>query len=49
VDRGLLLLVETRYAEAYISFDRAVKLDPASEEARRQLAQTLEIIRRVHA
>jgi tetratricopeptide (TPR) repeat protein len=49
VDRGLLLLVEKRYAEAYISFDRAVKLDPASEEARRQLAQTLEIIRRVHA
>ncbi len=49
VDRGRILLAEKRYAEAYISFDRAVKLDPASEEARRNLSETLEVIRRIHA
>jgi tetratricopeptide (TPR) repeat protein len=47
-DRGRMMLVEKRYAEAYISFDRAVKLDPAFEEARRSLAETLDLIRKTH-
>ena len=49
VDRGRILLAEKRYAEAYISFDRAVKLDPTSEDARRNLSETLDVIRRIHA
>ena len=49
VDRGRILLAEKRYAEAYISFDRAVKLDPSSEDARRNLSETLDVIRRMHA
>jgi len=48
-DRGRMMLVEKRYAEAYISFDRAVKLDPVFEEARRSLAETLDLIRKTHA
>ena len=48
VDRGRILLAEKRYAEAYISFDRAVKLDPSSEEARRNLSETLDVIRRMN-
>ena len=45
-DRGRILVAEKRYAEAYISFDRAIKLDPSLEEAKRARSDTLDIIRK---
>ena len=46
-DRGRILVAERRYAEAYISFDRAVKLDPQLEEAKRARTDVLDIIRKM--
>ena len=46
-DRGRILVAEKRHAEAYISFDRAVKLDPSLEEAKRSRNDVLEIIRKM--
>ena len=46
-DRGRILVAERRHAEAYISFDRAVKLDPNLEEAKRSRIEVLEVIRKM--
>lgn len=46
-DRGRILVAEKRYAESYISFDRAVKLDPQLEEAKRARTDVLDIIRKM--
>jgi tetratricopeptide (TPR) repeat protein len=46
-DRGRILVAEKRYAEAYISFDRAVRLDPQLEEAKKARSDVLDIIRRM--
>jgi len=45
-DRGRILVAEKRYAEAYISFDRAVKLDPNLEYAKEKRAEVLDVIRK---
>lgn len=46
-DRGRILVAEKRYAEAYISFDRAVKLNPQLEEAKKARTDVLDVIRRM--
>jgi hypothetical protein len=46
-DRGRILVAERRFAEAYISFDRAVKLDPAMDEAKRSRSEVLDEIRKM--
>jgi hypothetical protein len=46
-DRGRILVAERRYAEAYISFDRAIKLDPSLEEAKKSRAEVLDEIRKM--
>ncbi len=46
-DRGRILAAEKRYAEAYISFDRAIKLDPQLEEAKRARSDVLDVIRKM--
>ena len=46
-DRGRILVAEKRYAEAYISFDRAVKLDPQLEEAKKARTDVLDVIRKM--
>jgi tetratricopeptide (TPR) repeat protein len=46
-DRGRILVAEKRFAEAYISFDRAIKLDPSLEEAKRSRADVLDEIRKM--
>ena len=46
-DRGRILVAEKRYAEAYISFDRAVKLDPRLEEAKKARSDVLDVIRKM--
>ena len=45
-DRGRILVAEKRYAEAYISFDRAVKLDPNLAQAKEKRNEVLDIIRK---
>ena len=45
-DRGRILVAEKRFAEAYISFDRAVKLDPRMEQAKNSRQEVLEVIRK---
>ena len=45
-DRGRILVAEKRYAEAYISFDRAVKLDPNLAQAKEKRTEVLDIIRK---
>ena len=46
-DRGRILVAEKRYAEAYISFDRAIKLDPNLEVAKEKRAEVLDVIRKM--
>lgn len=46
-DRGRILVAEKRYAEAYISFDRAVKLDPNLEVAKEKRTDVLDVIRKM--
>ncbi len=46
-DRGRILVAEKRYAEAYISFDRAVKLDPGLEVAKEKRSDVLDVIRKM--
>ncbi|NIP33896.1 MAG: tetratricopeptide repeat protein [Thermoplasmata archaeon] len=46
-DRGRILVAEKRYAEAYISFDRSIKLDPNLEIAKEKRAEVLEVIRKM--
>lgn len=46
-DRGRILVAEKRYAEAYISFDRAVKLDPNLEVAKEKRSDVLDVIRKM--
>jgi FtsH-binding integral membrane protein len=46
-DRGRILVAEKRYAEAYISFDRAIKLDPQLEEAKKARSEVLDVIRKM--
>ncbi len=48
-DRGRILKAEKRFAEAYISFDKAVKIDPGLEDAQRSRQEVLDIIREMHA
>jgi tetratricopeptide (TPR) repeat protein len=48
-DRGRILVAEKRYAEAYISFDRAIKLDPNLELAKEKRTEVLDVIRRMSA
>jgi FtsH-binding integral membrane protein len=45
-DRGRILVAEKRYAEAYISFDRAVKLDPTLDVAKEKRTEVLDVIRK---
>jgi hypothetical protein len=46
-DRGRILVAEKRYAEAYISFDRALKLDPSLDAAKERRTEVLEVIRKM--
>ncbi len=46
-DRGRILVAEKRYAEAYISFDRAVKLEPRLVEAKQARSDVLDVIRKM--
>ncbi len=46
-DRGRILVAEKRYAEAYISFDRSIKLDPNLDIAKEKRAEVLEVIRKM--
>jgi hypothetical protein len=46
-DRGRILVAEKRYAEAYISFDRSIKLDPNLEVAKEKRAEVLDVIRKM--
>jgi hypothetical protein len=45
-DRGRILVAEKRYAEAYISFDRALKLDPTLDVAKEKRTEVLDVIRK---
>jgi hypothetical protein len=46
-DRGRILVAEKRYAEAYISFDRAIKLDPNLDVAKEKRGEVLDVIRKM--
>jgi hypothetical protein len=46
-DRGRILVAEKRYAEAYISFDRSLKLDPTLDAAKEKRTEVLEVIRKM--
>jgi tetratricopeptide (TPR) repeat protein len=46
-DRGRILVAEKRHAEAYISFDRAVKLDPNLNLAKEKRTEVLDVIRKM--
>jgi hypothetical protein len=48
-DRGRILKAEQRFAEAYISFDKAVKIDPGLANAQTSRQEVLDIIRKMHA